>query len=449
MAAAPAGPVGEKKKGQLFKQLLAEAHAKAKHKQLRPKNLIVLGDEGCGKTELIARIRGKPAPDILGTGLEYSYIDIKDDDSDDIIERMGVYILNGEPDQAGFLDLLLNDAAIEDTLVMLVVDFSRPWTAMTSLERWSEKMVEVIAHKVTPDLLTKLKDARIEAYKAYREPVNAADEDGKAAPDTVVMEADTLKVNMGVPVVIVATKSDAQKSLEFDLGYRQERLDFIQLHLRKFAMQHGASLVYTGKGKSKEVLYQTVVNAAYGTPFKMKANPEDNQGVFIPAGWDSLSKINELTQGFHEITDVDAEFESQIENPDSGLDGVGTGAEEVAQDEQDFLVKQQQLLGRDGGNEPPPEQSRPHLPQPGRPKSTGVPGGTGARPRVHSNPGGGPRKPREGNAVPTGAGASGGVATGGGRKGGGKGKDKDILVDFFNSLVQDGKSKEKKAKGSA
>ena len=80
-----------------------------------------------------------------------------------------------------------------------------------------------------------------------------------------------LKTNFGIPVVVVATKSDAQAKLEQDLGYRQEKLDFVQLHLRQFCLRHGASLVYTGPhGKNKDVLYQAIVNAAYGQPLRVK-----------------------------------------------------------------------------------------------------------------------------------------------------------------------------------
>lgn len=45
------------------------------------KNLIVLGDRECGKTTLIARFQGTEDPKI-GVGLEYQYVDIKDDKRD-------------------------------------------------------------------------------------------------------------------------------------------------------------------------------------------------------------------------------------------------------------------------------------------------------------------------------------------------------------------------------
>lgn len=78
-----------------------------------------------------------------------------------------------------------------------------------------------------------------------------------------------MQVNLGIPLLVVATKSDAQVKLEQDLGYRQEKLDFISLHLRNFAMKHGASLVYSGKaGKNKEV--SCVFSASVSVPDKIQ-----------------------------------------------------------------------------------------------------------------------------------------------------------------------------------
>lgn len=49
--------------------------------------------------------------------------------------RMGCYILNGNTECATLMQLLLTNEAVRDTLIMLVVDLSRPWTIMDSLEK--------------------------------------------------------------------------------------------------------------------------------------------------------------------------------------------------------------------------------------------------------------------------------------------------------------------------
>ena len=61
--------------------------------------------------------------------------------------------------------------------------------------------------------------------------------DGKkegAAEEEVVLDLDegVLETNYGIPMIVVATKSDAIESLMQDQDYKQEHLDFIQLHIR-------------------------------------------------------------------------------------------------------------------------------------------------------------------------------------------------------------------------
>jgi hypothetical protein len=45
-----------------------------------------------------------------------------------------------------------------------VVDFSRPWNALDTLDRWSVKLLELLG-KLDADLLEKLKKARVDAYQ--------------------------------------------------------------------------------------------------------------------------------------------------------------------------------------------------------------------------------------------------------------------------------------------
>ena len=45
------------------------------------KSLVVLGDNESGRTTLVAKLQGNEDPK-RGAGLEYHYIDVKDDDRD-------------------------------------------------------------------------------------------------------------------------------------------------------------------------------------------------------------------------------------------------------------------------------------------------------------------------------------------------------------------------------
>ncbi|CAF1537645.1 unnamed protein product, partial [Didymodactylos carnosus] len=57
------------------------------------KSIIVLGDNESGRTTLVAKLQGNDDPK-RGAGLEYHYIDVRDDDTDDT-PKLGVWILDG------------------------------------------------------------------------------------------------------------------------------------------------------------------------------------------------------------------------------------------------------------------------------------------------------------------------------------------------------------------
>lgn len=61
--------------------LLEEVTHKAAVTLSPSKTLVVLGDDECGKTTLIARLQGTEDPK-KGFGLEYTLLDIKDEDRD-------------------------------------------------------------------------------------------------------------------------------------------------------------------------------------------------------------------------------------------------------------------------------------------------------------------------------------------------------------------------------
>lgn len=56
----------------------------------------------------------------------------------DLLDRMGVWILDGVVWHSQLLPFVLTKSSIEHTTVMLVVDMSQPWGIMESLDRWAE-----------------------------------------------------------------------------------------------------------------------------------------------------------------------------------------------------------------------------------------------------------------------------------------------------------------------
>ncbi len=73
-------------------------------------------------------------------------------------------------------------------------------------------------------------------------------------------------------------------TLERTHSYRDEHFDFIQLHIRKFCLNYGASLFYTSvkEDKNCDLLYKYLVHRIYGgEEFKTPALVVEKEAVFV------------------------------------------------------------------------------------------------------------------------------------------------------------------------
>lgn len=70
---------------------------------------------------------------------------------------MGVWILDGVVYHRHLLDFALKKDSLHNTLVAIVVDLSRPWAVMESLEKWADVVSSHISSlKVSPEDMSKM-----------------------------------------------------------------------------------------------------------------------------------------------------------------------------------------------------------------------------------------------------------------------------------------------------
>ncbi|CAH3153832.1 unnamed protein product [Porites lobata] len=343
------GSAGDEEGGKdLWSSILSDVSSSASRKLPSNKSIVLLGYDGSGKTTLISKLRGKEDEISKGHGLEYTYLDVHDEERDDST-RLGVWILDGDPLHKNLLQYALTPKCINNTLVVQVVDMSRPWTIMESLHSWTEVLREHIhSLKLPPKELNEMEERIVRHFQEYLEPDETVEDrrrSGIKDEDKVLLPLDenVLSDNLGLPMVVVLTKTDCMSALEKDRDYREEHFDFIQQHVRRHCLKYGASLFYTSvkENKNCSLLYKYLVHRIYGLPFNSPALVVDKESVFIPAGWDSVKKINILSEHLKVILPEDA-FDDHIVKPQ--LRKPIQDKEIIAEDEQTFLAKQQQLL---------------------------------------------------------------------------------------------------------
>ncbi|XP_045076136.1 cytoplasmic dynein 1 light intermediate chain 2-like [Coregonus clupeaformis] len=141
----------EDEEGQnLWTSILSEVSTRSSSKLPSGKNILVFGEDGSGKTTIMAKLQGAEHSK-KGRGLEYLYLNVHDEDIDDLT-RCNVWILDGDLYHKGLLKFAVTAESLNDSLAVFVADMSRPWTIMESLQKWASVLREHVDKlKIPPE----------------------------------------------------------------------------------------------------------------------------------------------------------------------------------------------------------------------------------------------------------------------------------------------------------
>jgi dynein light intermediate chain 1 len=406
---AAGGDANSSDKDSIWQQVLAQSAKKTQ--PLPSKTILLLGERNTGKSCLSARLRGQDVVEGSkggGVALDYGYLDILlSEENDDLLDRVDIWTLEGELGFANMLDLAINENTAAKSLALIALDLSQPWALVETLEKW----IKVLENHLEA---RSLKDEKSEG--------------------------------LGMPLLVVVNKSDATAALEKDYGYKDDHFTFIQQHLRRICLKHKAGLLYTSAKRDKncDVLRGYVKHLLYGLEFDASPQLIEKDTVFVPAGWDSIEKIQIDFSSQSLTNDEEAPFVDVIRVPASVSRQSKTNyeAEILAEEDQTFLERQLKQIDKN------PQLGSAQAAGPGalyssptKPPSTSVEGTAPSTPaRSASRPSAGvtPLKaPSTPLATPTKAAAAAAAADGTPSRGGGKGGQNEhkVLSDFFNSLI--------------
>ncbi|KAK8384507.1 hypothetical protein O3P69_009360 [Scylla paramamosain] len=418
-------------KENLWKKILGEVQSSERNKLPSCKSVLVLGDNESGKTTLIAKLQGNEDPK-KGSGLEYAYIDVRDEYRDDHT-RLSVWVLDGEPVHGELLEYAMSPKNLEHTLVLLTVSMTTPWGIMDQLHTWASTLQDHIDKlNLDPDYFKERQDKMSRLWQDYVEPGDELEAgspmkrssrnlDGDEDPVLPLAE-NVLTRNLGLHVIVVVTKTDYMSTLEKDFDYKEEHFDFIQQSIRKFCLQYGAALFYTSvkEDKNCDLLYKYLVHKIYNFPFRTPALVVEKDAVFIPAGWDNEKKIAILYENMHTMTPEDY-YTDVIVRPPVVRKAMTREIEVQVEEEQAFLARHLAQLQAGGTGAPHTPQGRQESPlrqSPAVQKTSDRRVATG----VPANQMGSPKKMWRPSSAEM-------------NKPGGPGPSEGVLANFFNSLL--------------
>ncbi|KAI0796973.1 DLIC-domain-containing protein [Abortiporus biennis] len=311
------------------------------------KQILLLGQPTSGKTTIANALLQKSGSDEVKEdqrsdfALGYDWADVRDDADEDTLARLSVYTVPSSAHSYTSLvpHFLPPRNLLPHTLVMIVLDWTKPWTFLDDLytwltwvEAWSKgdgaRELEIVREENKERL-----QAHLQRYiEPSAEPLPSA---SNLSADTLLpLGQGTLTQNSaGVPIIVVCSKADLIND-ENDIigagasgmggmvkgkgGEWEERTDSIMQILRTICLKYGAALFYTTPLPSTlQVLRQYALHFVFTPPapspglsgdapaptrnpfpFQHKPNAIDRDRIVIPAGWDSWGKIGVLRDGF-------------------------------------------------------------------------------------------------------------------------------------------------------
>lgn len=312
------------------------------------KQVLILGQPSTGKSLLASALLQKPKSDDskeesrTDFALGYDWSDVKDGD-EDTLARLSVYTVPSDAKAYSALlpHFLPPKNVLPHTAVMIVLDWTRPWTFVEELETWL-KWVEQWAKgdgSREVEIVREENRERLQVHlQHYTEPsADTLPTTSNLTSSTVLpLGPGTFTHNVaGVPVVVVCTKADLIDEgsnligpgtsgmggmVKGKGGEWEERTDSIMQVLRTICLKYGAALFYTTPQPSTlQVIRQYTLHLLFIPPapspsisagveaptsirnpfmFHHKPNTLDRDRIVVPAGWDSWGKITVLREGF-------------------------------------------------------------------------------------------------------------------------------------------------------
>merc|ERR1719508_310643 len=250
-------------------------------------------------------------------------------------------VLDGDVAHVNLLKFALTEENYVDTTVLVCASMATPWSIIDQLNKWIGVLQDHIdTLKLTPDQVKEYRQKKLSNWESYAEPgldfsgfpsrfpgsgnpLGSPTHEQFQMTDLSPQEEKSLDLfdgvlsrNIGLDVVVVLTKTDYMTQLEAEHGLTDQHFDFLQQAVRKFCLTYGASLFYTSvkEDKNCDLLYKYLVHTSYGFPLTTPALVVERDALFVPAGWDSTSKISILHENLFKFT-PDQNFGEVIKSP--------------------------------------------------------------------------------------------------------------------------------------
>lgn len=208
---------------------------------------------------------------------------------------------NPDPAYASLLKPLFTSSTVQDTLVVVLLDWASPWTWLRQLRHWIQiltSVLDTLPHSCRSALEENMKNWRERRKGSHiKNPV----EDTTNPSITIPLGPGEWDEGLGVPISVICTNAEHIGVFEREYGWKDDQFDFILQSLRTVILKHGGSLIYTESGSStvlQALIRSTLDIRSLLQRDTLKHNVVDRSKVLVPPNWDSWGKIRVLGDEF-------------------------------------------------------------------------------------------------------------------------------------------------------
>ncbi|CAM1506306.1 Fc.00g059470.m01.CDS01 [Cosmosporella sp. VM-42] len=306
----------------------------ASGKRLPEKNLIVLGGtpesqrdflESLSSSEFRRNFDRQKVPPIANNfAMGYTYYDVLDADQDDTLARVSLYLLSQPSGEfASLVAPLLTPAAIPNTALVILLDWSQPHLWLRQIWTWVQVFQEVLKHVDTDNRGTM--GEAMESWKERGRGGGSTNLDGTPSATGTTGDGDSSlplgpgewEEPLGLPLCVVCQNAQKMEFLEKSQGWKEPDFDTVLQYLRTVLLRHGASLIYTSQNSPSQL--PSLVHSTLGITSLLKRHPLkhnviDRDKIVVPPNWDSWGKIRVLGGSF-DAELISGAWSEDIQNP--------------------------------------------------------------------------------------------------------------------------------------
>jgi len=274
-------------------------------RQTKEGHLIVFGNGNSGKTSLVTQFRklethaGEMKRFLM---MRYAYVDLTDANTDEPHALLNIWQIT-DPSHCKILDVVIPPEHMPYVSYMVCLDVSDPSTVKDQLDLWMgvlETTQKRLLERLEPSKQAELKSKISKHMQFYVNPNDAESEPlSTEEKESLKIDSNTPEVNLGCPIIVVATKCDAFSKLFVAEADAEDRFEVLVGYLRWWILKYGAtsfSMASTLKEQARRIL-QYIDYRLFDIPFNrgpsavVKLSNLNEKFLFIPSGFDTKDII--------------------------------------------------------------------------------------------------------------------------------------------------------------